>query len=92
MVVWKKTERGTTMGIADTVRARLISLCRERDITVNHMCELSAVPQSTVNNFLNRRTHNLGIITLKKLTDGLGLSITEFFDTEAFRALDQEIH
>lgn len=90
--MWKKTERGTAMGIADTVRARLISLCRERDITVNHMCELSAVPQSTVNNFLNCRTHNLGIITLKKLTDGLGLSITEFFDTEAFRALDQEIH
>ena len=92
MVVWKKTERGTEMGIAEMVRARLISLCRERDITVNRMCELSAVPQSTVNNFLNGKTHNLGIITLKKLTDGLNLSITEFFDTEAFRALDQEIH
>lgn len=90
--MWKKTERGTTMGIADMVRARLISLCRERDITVNHMCELSAVPQSTVNNFLNGKTHNLGIITLKKLTDGLNLSITDFFDTEAFRTLDQEIH
>ncbi|WP_243414075.1 helix-turn-helix transcriptional regulator, partial [Oscillibacter sp. CU971] len=92
MVVWKKTERGTIMGIADMVRTRIIALCRERDITVNRMCELAAVPQSTVNNFLNRKTHNLGIITLKKLTDGLGLSITEFFDTEAFRALDQEIH
>ena len=80
------------MGIAEMVRARLISLCRERDITVNRMCELSAVPQSTVNNFLNGNTHNLGIITLKKLTDGLNLSITDFFDTEAFRALDQEIH
>ena len=92
MVVWKKTERGTEMGIAEMVRARLISLCRERDITVNRMCELSAVPQSTVNNFLNGKTRNLGIITLKKLTDGLNLSITDFFDTEAFRALDQEIH
>ncbi len=80
------------MGIAEMVRARLISLCRERGITVNRMCELSAVPQSTVNNFLNGKTHNLGIITLKKLTDGLNLSITDFFDTEAFRALDQEIH
>ena len=80
------------MGIAEMVRARLISLCRERDITVNRMCELSAVPQSTVNNFLNGKKHNLGIITLKKLTDGLNLSITDFFYTEAFRALDQEIH
>lgn len=78
-------------GIAEAVRKRLLTLCQERHITVNHMCELSAVPQSTINNFLNRKTHNLGIITLKKLTDGLNLSITEFFDTETFRNLDQEI-
>lgn len=80
------------MGIADAVRARLVSLCREKNISVNHMCELAAVPQSTVNNFLNRKTHNIGVITLKKLTDGLNMSITEFFDTQEFRALDQEIH
>lgn len=80
------------MGIAEATRARLVALCRERGITVNHMCELAAVPQSTVNNFLNRKTHNIGVITLKKLTDGLSLSITEFFDTEEFRNLEQEIH
>ncbi len=80
------------MGIADAVRTRLISLCRERDISVNHMCELAAVPQSTVNNFLNRKTHNIGVITLKKLIDGLGLTITDFFDTQEFRDLEQEIH
>lgn len=80
------------MGIAEAVRIRLIALCRDRNITVNHMCELAAVPQSTINNFLNRNTHNIGIITLKKLVDGLGLSITDFFDTDEFRSLDQEIH
>lgn len=80
------------MGMAEAVRKRLLDLCDDRGITVNRMCYLSAVPQSTVNNFLNRKTNNLGIITLKKLIDGLGLSITDFFDTEAFRQLDQEIH
>ena len=80
------------MGISDMVRIRLLELCHERGVSVNRMCELAAVPQSTVNNFLNRKTHNLGIITLKKLTDGLGLSITEFFDTQDFRNLEQEIH
>ena len=79
------------MGIADAVRIRLVALCREKNISVNHMCELAAVPQSTVNNFLNHKTHNLGIITLKKLTDGLEISIADFFDTEEFRGLDQEI-
>ena len=80
------------MGISDAVRQRLLQLCRERGITVNHMCTLAAVPQSTVNNFLNRQTHNLGIITLKKLADGLGLTVPDFFDTEEFRHLEQEIH
>ena len=80
------------MGIAEEVRARLAALCRERNTTVNHICELAAVPQSTVNNFWNRKTHNTGIITLKKLTDGLNLTSTDFFDTEEFRKPDQEIH
>lgn len=80
------------MGISDMVRARLLELCRERGVSVNKVCEWAAVPQSTVNNLLNRKTHNLGIVTLKKLTDGFGLSITEFFDTDAFRNLEQEIH
>ncbi len=80
------------MGISEAVRERLVTLCQEQGITVNHMCDLAAVPQSTANNFLNRKTHNLGIITLKKLTDGLGVTITEFFDTDLFRHLEQEIH
>jgi len=92
MILWRKQERAMMMGIADAVRARLISLCREREISVNCMCELAAVPQSTVNNFLNRKTHNIGIITLKKLIDGLGLTITDFFNTREFLDLDQEIH
>ena len=80
------------MGIADAVRERLLELCRERGMTVNRMCETAAVPQSTVNNFLNRKTRNLGIITLKKLADGLNVTMAEFFDTDRFRTLEQEIH
>lgn len=80
------------MGMAEAVRIRLLGLCDDRGITVNRMCYLSAVPQSTVNNFLNRKTHNIGVVTLKKLIDGLGLSLQEFYDAEVFRQLDQEIH
>ena len=79
------------MGMADAVRERLLELCQEQNISVNHMCVLAAVPQSTINNFLNRKTHNLGIITLKKLTDGLNIDIVDFFDTVKFRNLEQEI-
>lgn len=79
------------MGFGDAVIERLYELCQEKGITINKLCVLSAVPQSTVNNFINGKTHNIGILTLKKLIDGFGISVAEFFDTETFRALEQEI-
>ena len=34
---------------------------------------------------------NPGIVTIKKICDGFGISLTDFFDTEVFRNLKQEI-
>ena len=79
------------MNISDAVAERLNSLCEERGITINRLATLSAVTQSTVSDFMRGNTQNIGIITLKKLIDGLDVSITEFFDTETFRSLEQEI-
>ena len=79
------------MNISDAVAERLNSLCEERGITINRLATLSAVTQSTVSDFMRGNTQNIGIITLKKLIDGLDLSSTEFFDTETFRSLEQEI-
>lgn len=79
------------MEIAQAVIERLLELCKSRSITINRMCDNAAVPQSTVNNFLNRKTKSIGIVNLKKLIDSFDMTITEFFDTERFRNLDQEI-
>lgn len=79
------------MGFGEAIIKRLYELCQEKDITINKLCVLSAVPQSTVNNFINGKTHNIGILTLKKLIDGFGISVAEFFNTETFLALEQEI-
>ncbi|WP_368233560.1 helix-turn-helix domain-containing protein [Anaerotruncus rubiinfantis] len=79
------------MNISDAVVKRLLELCKERGITVNKLATDSGVTQSTVNEIVNGVTKNFGIVTLKKLVDGLNITITEFFDTEAFRNLEQEI-
>ena len=42
-------------------------------------------------NIISGASANPGIVTIKKICDGLDISIVEFFDTEAFRALEQEI-
>ena len=79
------------MKISDAVAERIIQLCGERDITINKLCTISAVTQSTVNDIVNRKAKNVGIVTLKKLCDGLGITVIEFFNCELFRGLEQEI-
>ncbi len=79
------------MNISEAVSKRILSLCEERNITVNKLCTLSAVTQSTVNDIVNQKAKNIGIVTIKKLCDGLGISVEEFFSYSLFRELEQEI-
>lgn len=80
------------MNISQAVAFRILELCKKNNITVNKLSTMSAVTQSTVNDIVNNRSKNIGIATIKKLCDGLEISITEFFDTPYFRELEQEIH
>lgn len=80
------------MNISQAVAFRILELCKERKITVNRLSTISAVTQSTVNDIVNNKSKNIGIATIKKLCDGLEISITDFFDTPYFRNLEQEIY
>ncbi len=80
------------MNISEAVAERIVGLCIERNITVNKLSTMSGVTQSTVNDIVNHRAKNIGIITIKKLCDGLDMTITEFFDTDTFRNLVQEMY
>lgn len=79
------------MCISEAVALRIVELCKERQITVNKLSTISAVTQSTVNDIVNHRAKNIGIVTIKKLCDGMNITITDFFDTETFRNLEQEL-
>jgi len=79
------------MNTAKTVAIRILELCMQRNITVNFLSTQSAVRQSTVNDIVSGKTKNPGIVTIKKLCDGLEISLPEFFGTDAFHNLEQEI-
>lgn len=74
----------------EEVVKRLLELIKMKNLSMNKLAHLSAVPPSTVKNIFNGKSKNTGIVTLKLLCDGMGISITEFFDTETFRNLDLE--
>ena len=79
------------MNIGDAVRERIIELCRESNISINKLCTMSGVTQSTVNNSVSGRNNSATVSTIKKLCDGLGISIEDFFHSELFRNLEQEV-
>ena len=74
-----------------TVRNRLLQLCAEKHLPIHKLAMDSAVPPSTIKNILYGQSKNPGIVTIKMLCDGMGISLIEFFDTEEFRKLEQEI-
>lgn len=79
------------MNIGDAVKERILELCMQNNISVNKLCSLSGVTQSTINNIVSGRNHSTTISTIKKLCDGLGITIEDFFTSELFRNLEQEV-
>lgn len=79
------------MTVGEAVRQRIIQLCQERNISINKLSSISGVTQSTVNNIVSGRNNSATISTIKKLCDGLGITIDEFFHTDLFAGLEQEI-
>ena len=77
--------------IGEAVKERILELCREENISINKLCSMSGVTQSTVNNIVSGRNHSVTVSTIKKLCDGLGISIEEFFRSDLFRDLEQEL-
>lgn len=79
------------MDTREAIAARIIQLCQERHITPNGLSYLSAVPQGTIKSILNGESKNPGTVTIKKLCDGLEITLGEFFSTAEFDELEQEI-
>lgn len=79
------------MTVKDVVASRFRSLCEERGIKVNELANISGVTPSTVYSLLDVRRRDVSIITIKKLCDGLEISLGEFFSTAEFDSLEQEI-
>lgn len=79
------------LDIGEAVRLRILELCAEREISINKLCSMSGVTQSTVNNIVSGRNHSVTVATIKKLCDGLGISIVDFFNVPIFLNLEQEI-
>ena len=82
---------GVIMNITEAVKRRFDELCFERNLNFCKLASISGVPYTTVKSLFYNQSKNPTITTIKKLCDGLNITITEFFNTEYFKNLEQEI-
>ena len=79
------------MNTYDAVKNRIFALCEEKRFTINKLATESGIAPSTIKNILYGKSKNPGIVTLKILCDGMGVTLAEFFCGEEFEKLEQEI-
>lgn len=79
------------MTTKEAVAQRIIDLCTERNIAINALANISGVAPSTIYSMLNTKSKNPGVVSIKKLCDGLEITIRQFFDSPLFDDIEQEI-
>ena len=79
------------MRTKEAVAQRILELCRERNIAVNSLANISGVSPSTIYSMLNQKSQNPGVVSIKKLCDGFEITVREFFDSPLFDEKEQEI-
>ena len=79
------------MDTVSAVRNRILRLCEERNISINRLATLCALPPSSIKNILYGKSRNPKLLTIKLICDGLDITLGEFFSTPEFDGLEQEI-
>ena len=79
------------MDMYTAVKNRILQLLGEKKMSMHKLAMESAVAPSSIKNILYGKSKNPGIVTIKMLCDGLNISLVDFFDTEEFHKLEQEL-
>ena len=79
------------MDTVTAVKFRIMQLCDERDISINRLATICALPPSSIKNIHYGKSQNPKLLTIKMICDGLDITLGEFFSTPEFDSLEQEI-
>ncbi|MBE7032950.1 MAG: helix-turn-helix transcriptional regulator [Ruminococcaceae bacterium] len=79
------------MDIKDAIVERFLQLCNEKGWKINELANISGVTPSTAYSMMDNSRRDISIRTIKKFCDGLEITLGDFFSTEIFDELEQEI-
>ena len=78
------------MTLKEAIAKRILELCEQRQITINKLSIMCGMTQSTLNNIINPGSKRPQVDTIKKICDGLGIGLGEFFSADSFKEVDEE--
>lgn len=78
------------MNTQEAVAARIKELCHEHKISIHALARSAGIPPTTLKNIIYGNSKNPGVVTIKLLCDGLGISLYEFFNTDTFKSNEWE--
>lgn len=79
------------MIVKQAVVDRFMEICNQRGIKPNELATLAGLTPSTVYSMLDSSRKDISIVTIKKLCDGLEVTLGDFFSTPEFDTLEQEM-
>lgn len=79
------------MNAKDAVVKRIESICMKREIKLNELANISGITPSTIYSMTDSSRRDVSILTIKKICDGLDMTLSEFFNDSIFSSLEQEI-
>ena len=80
------------MNTKEAVAKRILQLCEEKHIAIYALANFSGVAPSTIYSMLNEKSQNPGVVSIKKICDGLEITVRDFFDCDLFDSREQEIY
>ena len=79
------------MTLKKAIANRILELCRERTLAPNRLANICGIDKSTIYSILGNKSKKPEVATIKKICDGLEITLAQFFDTDEFNHLEQEI-
>ena len=78
------------MNINDATITRIRTLSKAQRLSMYELAYRTGMPPSTVKSIMTGKSNNPGIVKIKKMAEGLGLTIREFYDDDIFDDLEQD--
>lgn len=78
------------MKLNDAISKKVNDICAKREISINKLASISCLTQSTVQNLATGKSKNPKVLTIVRICDGLGITLSEFFTDDLFNNIERE--